>query len=368
MSDRTNEPRGKRLEQWSNMNRTKIILLSSLGIITMLIILFKLLPERKKEIPKTPDVIIPVQVVTVTAEDRPDIIVLPGRVLANVNATLAAEKSGRIVQLFVERGQTVTNGQPLLRIDDRAAQAAADAARATYEDAKRNLDRFEKLSETGAVSQQTLDTSRRNTALADAQLREAEALLSYCTVRSPVDGIVNERYVEEGEYVLPSAPVFDVLSINPVRLTVDIPERNILSLNTGDQMLFDIISRPGRLFTGTVSYVSAHADKDNNSFRIELTAPNPEGDLRPGMIASVQHKRGVRKQAITLPLEAIIPQKGDNVVFLVRNGVAVRQLVRIDTLLKEDALILSGVEAGDQVVTRGNRMLTDGAKVTIKEE
>jgi membrane fusion protein (multidrug efflux system) len=303
----------------------------------------------------------------VTAADRPDIIVLPGLILANVDAKLAAEKAGRVVDIYAERGQAVTNGQILLRLDDRAAQAAADAARATYEDAARNLERFGKLSETGAVSAQTLDDIRKAVALADAQLREAEAVLSYCIVKSPVDGLVNERYVEQGEYVIPSAPVFDVLSIDPVRVTVDIPERSVSSLNIGDTVPFEVISQPGRVFAGAVAYISSKAETGNNAFRVELKVPNSDGTLRPGMIASVQHRRSIRKNAVTLPLEAIIPQKGDNVVYLVRNGHAVRQLVRIDTILKQEALILSGASEGDLVVTRGNRMLTDGANVKIQE-
>jgi membrane fusion protein (multidrug efflux system) len=116
-----------------------------------------------------------------------------------------------------------------------------------------------------------------------------------------------------------------------------------------------------------VAYISSKAETGNNAFRVELKVQNADGALRPGMIASVQHRRSIRKNAVTLPLEAIIPQKGDNVVYLVRNGHAVRQLVRIDTILKQEAIILSGASEGDLVVTRGNRMLTDGANVKIQE-
>lgn len=338
---------------WARLDKTGKVLLSTLLAILLLIAIIKVLPKREKALPPIQEVIIPVQAVKVAAQDRPDIIVLPGLVLADVDAKLAAEKAGRVVKIFAERGQAVTNGQVLLRIDDRTARIA-------FEDAARNLERFEKLSDTGAVSQKDLDDIRRVYDL-------AETALSYCTVKSPTDGIVNERYVEEGEYVMPSAPVFDVLSINPVRVTVDIPERNFSSLKTGDAVPFEVISQPGQVFTGTVSYVSSKAETGNNSFRMELKVPNPDGALRPGMIASVQHRRSIRTQAITLPLEAIIPQKGDNVVYLVRDGHAVRQLVRIDSILKQEALILSGVSADDLVVTRGNRMLTDGAKVKIQE-
>jgi len=339
--------------RFNRLDKTGKILTVSLGVIILLILLFKILPDRKKELPQQPEIIVPVEVIDVSTENRPDMIVLPGLVLADVDATLAAEKAGRVVEILADRGQSVTNGQVLLQLDDRTARIA-------FEDADRNLKRFEKLSGTGSVSQKNLDDIRKARDL-------AEAALSYCTVKSPVDGIVNERYVESGEYVLPGTPVLDVISIDPVRVTVDIPERSLATLQPGDPVGFEILSLPGQSFEAVASYVSAKASPDNNAFRVELTLPNPGRLLRPGMIASVQHQRGQLNNSIGVPLEAIIPQKGDNIVFLVRNGRAVRQIVRIDTILEKEAILLSGIAPGDQVVTRGNRMLNDGTKVEVQE-
>lgn len=345
--------REKAISTWERLDKAGKILLSALLAVILLIVVFKILPKRVRPLPVMPETVIPVQVVEVTAEDRPDIITLPGLILADVDAKLSAEKAGRVVELLADRGDSVKKGQTLLRIDDRAARIA-------FDDAARNLERLEKLSETGAVSKKDLDDMRKAYDL-------AATTLSYCTIKSPVNGIVNERHIEEGEYVLPATPVLDVLSINPVRITFDVPERNISALKAGDEVPFEILSQDGHSFTGTVSYISAKADTGNNAFRVELRAPNPDGALRPGMIASVQYRRGLRRNAVTLPLEAIIPQKGDNVVFTIRDGIAVRQMVRIDTILETEALILSGVEPGDLVVTRGNRMLTDETKVDIQE-
>ncbi len=344
---------GKLKARWEGLDKNGKILLAALVAIILLIGFFKMLPERQKKLPVRPEVIVPVQVIEAAAQDRADLIILSGLVLADIDATLAAEKSGRVVELLADRGEAVTNGQVLLRLDDRTARIA-------FEDAARNLERFEKLSGTGAVSQKDLDDIRKVHDL-------AETALSDCTVKSPADGIVNERYVEEGEYVMPGTPVFDVIAIDPVRITVDIPERNVSSLTAGEPVPFEVLSLPGEKFTGTVAYISSKASTDNNAFRIELTVANPDQILRPGMIASVQHQRGIRKNAITLPLSAIIPQKGDNVVFLVRDGRAVRQMVRIDSILETEAMLLSGVEPGDLVVTRGNRMLTDGTAVSIQD-
>lgn len=357
---------GSPLTLWNRLNRGGRILLLALILVLELILILKALPERRPGLPPQPENIIPVQTVTVTAENRPDVVVLPGLVRPEIDAVLAAETAGRITELPVDRGDRVRAGQVLLKLDDRTARAAADAARVTLQDAERKLKRIESLIQSGAVSQQDLDDARKARDLADARLREAQAALSWCTVKSPINGLVNERFVEQGEYATPGRQLFNVVRIHPVRVTLDIPERDIRSLNIGDTLPFDIISRPNETFEGTVSYISAKAASGNNAFRVELTAPNPEHKLRPGMIASVRHQRGIREKAVTLPLEAVIPQKGDNVVYLVRDGKAMRQVVRIDALLAQEAVILSGVEAGDQVVTRGNRMLTDGTPVTIR--
>jgi membrane fusion protein (multidrug efflux system) len=335
------------------LGKPGFILLTVLVAVILLTMLLKALPMPEKELPKLPEKQVPVEVVKAVAADLPDQIVLPGLLLADVDATLAAEKSGRVVELLADRGQTVTNGQVLLQLDDRIARIA-------FEDSSRTLKRFEKLSTTGAVSQQQLDDIRKAHDLAATEL-------SYCTVKSPANGIVNERYVEEGEYVVPATPLFDVVSINPVRVSADIPERNISELNEGDRVEFEVLSLPNKKFSGTVSYISAKANTDNNAFRIELTVPNKDNLLRPGMIASVLYRRGTLENAIALPLEAVIPQKGDHVVYVVRDGIATRQLVRIQTILGQDAVISSGVEAGDQIVVRGNRMLSDGTAVTIQD-
>lgn len=334
-------------------DRSGRILLIVLGVVILLTILLMILPRRQPELPPQKEKAVPVEVIDVQVQNLPNILMLPGLVLADVDARLSAETQGRVVELLVDRGQAVTNGQVLLRLDDRAARIA-------FEDAARTLKRFDTLSGTGAVSQKQLDDIRRAYDL-------AKTTLSYYTVKSPVDGIVNERYVEEGEYVLPATALFDVLSIDPVRVTTDVPERNIGSLHLGDRIPFDVLSLGNRSFTGRVSYISAKAETGNNAFRIELTVPNKQGLLRPGMIASLRHRRGTRENAVALPLDAIIPQKGDNVVYIVRDGRAVRQLVRIDDILEQQAVILSGVKAGDRVVTRGNRMLNDGTAVEIRE-
>lgn len=344
---------------------TGLILVTVLIAVVLLTILLKTLPMPKKELPHLPDKRVSVEVIEARAEDLPDFIVLPGLVLADVDAQLAAETQGRVTELLAERGDAVKKGDVLVRLDSRRQQAVADAARTTHQDALRTLERFEKLSGTGAVSPQDLDDIRKAAELAAAQLREAEAALSYCIVKSPVDGIVNERYVDEGEYVLPAAPLFDVLSINPVRITADIPERNISSLKSGDTVAFEVLSLSDQSFSGTVAYISSKADQANNAFRMELTVPNTDGLLRPGMITSLHYRRGTLQNAIALPLETIIPQKGDNVVYTVRDNTAIRQLVRIRSILNQEAIIESGVEPGDLIVTRGNRMLNDGTAVEI---
>ena len=100
-----------------------------------------------------------------------------------------------------------------------------------------------------------------------------------------------------------------------------------------------------------------------SAFRVEAVVANPAGELKPGMIASVQFKRGARDGAIVIPLAAVVPARGEHVVFVAKDDRAERRVVRIAAIAGQSAVIESGVDAGDEVIIRGHRALIDGALI-----
>ncbi len=345
----------------------KTVLLIVAGIMIVLIAAMIGLGPNGKELPETKEAAMPVSVMAVQPTNTADIVHLPALIEANVDATLAAEKAGRIVEIKADRGDQVEKGQLLLQIDDRIWQTNLKQADIAAKDAKKNLERFQQLQESGAVADREFDAIEKAFIQAEAMATQASINIEQCRVLSPINGIVNDRYVETGEYVQPGTPVFQVLDKATVKAVIQIPEKDIYAIQPGDALPFTVQPLRDRTFEGKVVFVAAQADGRNNAFRTEIAVDNSDGTLRPGMIAQVEFHRGINENMISLPMAAVLPSKGDHVVYLKKGDQAVRRKVQIETITRKRALISQGLEEGDLVIIEGNRTLSDGQRVEIVE-
>ena len=349
------------------MNRKSIpvrtALLGLLSLLALLIVLMGILKPAKKQPPVSPEKPMPVSVLVVQPTNTADIVFLPALIEANVDALLSAEKSGRIVSMLADRGDRVEKVQLLLQIDDRVWQANLRQASIAADEARKNHERFKQLQASGAVAEREFDSIERAYIQAESQAEEARINIEQCRVESPIAGIVNDRFAEAGEYVQPGTPVFQVVDKATVKIVVQVPEKAIFAIRQGSRMRFTVQPLPGRVFEGTVTFVAAQADSRNNAFRTEITVENADAALRPGMIAQIEFLRGTKSNMVSLPMSAVLPSKGDHIVYLSRNGQAVRRRVLLDTITRERALVAQGLEAGDRVIVEGNRTLSDGQRV-----
>ena len=346
----------------------KGILYGSIAVLLLGIVLLSFFKPTKKEKPLPPEAALPVSVVTAKKTDQEDLVMLPALLEARIDATLAAEKAGRVVKIFVDRGDPVQKKQLLLQIDDHTERAILTRAKIIARDAKKNFERFERLKKAGAVADSEYDQVEKETIVSAARLNEVNISIKKCQVHSPENGIVNDRFIDVGEYVLPGTPLFQVIDSDSIKVILQIPEKDIFAIKVGDKLSFKIQSIADKTFFGVVSFVAVQADVQNNSFRAELSISNKKGLLRPGMIARVLFRRGVKKQIISLPISAVLPSKGDHVVYIVKEGHVIRRKVKIASLALTNALISKGLNTGDVVVIDGNRTLTDGQRVRIVKQ
>jgi membrane fusion protein (multidrug efflux system) len=347
------------------LTSARTVLLALLGLIITLIILMALLRPERKPLPESAEAAVPVTVMTVHPSNSADRVSLPAQVEANVDALLAAEKAGRIIRLEADRGDRVEQGALLLQVDDRIWQANLKQANIAAENARKNHARFKQLQETGAVAKSEYDEIEKAFIQAESMAEEARINIEACRITSPITGIVNDRYVDIGEYIQPGMPAFQVVDTAIVKVVLQIPERDIYAIREGTRMNFGVQPLPERVFTGEVTFVAAQADTRNNAFRTELTVDNRDGALRPGMIARVEFKRGENLNTVSLPMSAVLPSKGDHIVYLVENGQAIRRKVQIEQITRRQALISRGLVSGDRVIIEGNRLLSDGQRVEI---
>ncbi len=309
----------------------------------------------------------PVAVMLVEKRHASEEVRLVGKVEPIRDVTVAVEIGGRYIAVPSDVGDSVDAGDILVKIDDSVPKAAKARAEAEFQDSRRELGRLENLLKRGAVSESAVDSARTRLALAEGALAEAEAWLAKCSVTSPIAGRIEEKYIETGEYALDGNSAFRIADLSRVKVVVYVPERDIASVRKGDKMTFSVIAMPKTQFEGEVTFAARAADDMNHAFRVELAADNSDGALKGGMIADVTLRRQTKELVAEIPFTAVLPRKGEHIVFLHEDGRAVRRTVRIHAMVGEHALISSGLEPGEQLVVQGQKFLQDGRAVTVAE-
>ena len=199
-------------------------------------------------------------------------------------------------------------------------------------------------------------------------MTDGRAFAAKCTIVAPTAGVIDDRFVEPGEYIHEGAPAFRLVNADNVKIVVDVPEKDIGHVKLGQTMPFHVAGLGETSLTAGVTRVALAGNAQDNTFRVEASAANPSGFLRPGMIGDASVVRGVIEGAILVPLSSVIPQRGGYVAFVVRDGRAVRCTVRIGAFAAEEAMVSSGLSVGDELIVEGHRALEDGALVEARAQ
>lgn len=324
--------------------------------------------------PKPKDVTVPerehpVRVVTVSAEPPRDVLELPARLEPIYDAVLAAEKAGRIEEILVNRGDRVAAGDVLARVDARAWEARLQQAMVERDIAARELARWTELKAAGAVSASDFDAVRARFERAEAAVADAGVQLAQCTVRAPVSGVITERYAEPGEFANEGMALLRLTDLSIIKVVADVPEREIGACAVGDEIAFTLDAYPGEIFTARLTFVSPSARRETLTFRVEATAPNPDGRLRGGLIARLRWPRRAANGWVAIPLPAVIPRRGEHIVFVAdANGRAVRRLVTLEYIAGDRAVVSAGLTPGERLIVEGHRTLNDGARLLVLDD
>lgn len=288
---------------------------------------------------------------------------------------------------LIQEGDVVTQNSELaaLRKADFAnrqagAQAALAEALVARDQAQLDFDRSEKLMNGNAIPKAQFDAMRSRLDAAGAritgaraQLDEATTVLRDSSIRAPFTGTLARRNLELGALAAPGIPVFTLTDVRSVKVVVGVPDivRQQLSLGSGIAVSCDAFS--GKAFTGSITRIAGIADPRSHVFDIEISVPNPDGQLRPGMVASVAFgDKTATTVATTLPLAAIVRSQRDKSRFAVFvldstvNPPVVRQReVELGTFLGNNIPVTRGLAPDAQVVVQGAPMLSEGEPVRV---
>lgn len=244
----------------------------------------------------------------------------------------------------------------------RVAQAQVAQAQAAYDSAQQNL----RISQVGS-RQEDIQQARAQLAQAEAGLAMIRVQLRDSTIYAPFAGTITQRSVEPGEIVSSqsSAALFVLSQIDDVYAELSVPEEHRGKIRAAQEALLQIDGLPGRTFRGRVEEVRPAATVSSRSFGVRVRIPNPDDLLRPGMFARGAIIVGVRPQVLQVPERAVVTATSGPVVFVVKDGRAVRQPVTLGERSGDGFVeIKSGLAAGDQVVVEGQEALSENQPVT----
>lgn len=285
-------------------------------------------------------------------------------------ATVGAQVAGRVLEVRVDAGQSVSKGDVLMRIEAREAAEAARAAEAQYANARVSFERTKSLVAQKFLSPAALDKARAEFAAAAANRAAAGASQSHATIVSPMAGIVARRYAEMGDMATPGKPLFTIYQPGSLRVTASIPQYRLPAMRSVSAARVEF-PELGKWVDALKVQVLPTADAATHVSQVRVTLPEvPEAT--PGMFARVHFITG-QAEKLTVPAAAVL-RRGEVAAVYVQAAdrrLSLRQLRLGDPVGQGEIEVLAGLSAGDRVVTdpvRAGIQLKDSASKSGQEK
>lgn len=314
-----------------------------------------------------------------------DVVEVTGTVRSLNDAELTAEASGTI-EYLAPLGKQVARGEVVARLDQDLARAALEQARANMKSAQARFDlaedayqRQEPLYRDSIISALEWENVVAQYNEAQAQLAQAEASVSQAQkqleqteIRAPFRGTVEEQFADEGEQVAPSTPVVRILATQRVRLRAGIPERYAGDIRPGIRTTVRLQAYGMDSLSAPVTFVGQAINPQSRTFPVEVELHNPDGVLKPDMVAQIAIPREQFDDALVVPRTAVIRSESGDAVFVVERSdttaTAARRYVTLGPAYGGNIVVEDGLRAGDEVVVLGQTDLTEGVAVNVVEQ
>lgn len=309
-----------------------------------------------------------VSAATVTESPVVANIELMGTLTANRQVAIAPQVSARVTEVGFTSGQQVNKGDVLLKLDDRAAQAAVREAEAARMDAERILKNYNTLFQRKAVTQTELDGQRAAVAMSEAKLAAAQVQASYLTLRAPFSGVMGLTDIAPGALLSANSPVADLSDISRLKLDVALPEKYFSKVSVGETLTAYSDAYGQQAFTGKLAVIAPSVNSDSLNATVRLEFDNEDRLLVPGMLMRVALTVDNRMQ-LAIPTKSLLYAGQQRYVYVVdENNKISRRDVVIGRNMGEQVSIVEGLSAGERVVSSGTVKVRVGSVVEVLDE
>ena len=323
---------------------------------------------------------------------------------ADHEAQVAAKTSGVLIKLFVEEGQSVKAGQVLAQLEQDTARAKLAQAEAQMRKADASFNYSEKAIQKQLIPQRDYDQTKFDMQNLRAAYEEARLNLQFTTIVAPVDGVIAERSVKLGNLIQINQNLFRIVGMDPLQAVLNVPERQLGILKSGQPVVLEADALPGQKFAGNILRIAPVVDSNSGTFRVTCEFHDQSGTLKPGMFGRIGIVYDQRANALTVPRSALVEEDGETAVFVVEKApdkpaddkkdgakkdevkkpetkvvdagkgdtkpvapglVAHRKLVKVGYSEGDKVEIRSGIDEGTQIITVGRNAVRDGTAVQV---
>jgi membrane fusion protein, multidrug efflux system len=320
----------------------------------------------------------PEAVTTIRAQQEtwPATLAAIGTTMAVQGVTVSADLPGIVDRIAFDSGRPIRQGDVLVQLDTRQERAQLAAAEAQRDLARLNFERMQALVNDGAIARAEYDQAAAEQKQTEARVGEIRAAIERKTIRAPFTGILGIRQVNLGQYLSAGDPVAPLQSLHPIYVNFGVPQQDAPQMRLGRQVRIATEGN-GAEFTGRVTAVDSVVNTATRNVQVQATIANPDGRLRPGMFVQTAVTLGDSRAVVALPASAISYAPFGDSVFVVAelkgpDGKAYRgvrqQFVKLGAARGDQIAVLSGLNAGDEVVTSGVFKLRNGAAVQVNNK
>ncbi|MBS0350741.1 MAG: efflux RND transporter periplasmic adaptor subunit [Proteobacteria bacterium] len=318
----------------------------------------------------------PVTISTSEAKVQPwtSTIQAVGNLTAVNGVDVNSQVPGQVVKVAFQSGQDVKKGNLLVQLDDRLDRQNLQTQMAQLNFVQQDYNRKKALAQQKVISPSELDKANTDLRQAQSVVAAAQLSIAFKQIRAPFNGRLGISQVNVGQYISPGVPLVTIQQMDPLFVDFSLPEQQLRLVYNNQPVEVRVDEFPHQRFPGKISAINSRSDPTTHTIGVRAEIPNPDTKLYPGLFAVVNVILPTQQSVVTVPQTAInYSLNGDSVFVVVnkkdQNGKTIQQVeqrfVKVGDRKDNVAVILSGVQAGEQVVTSGQLKLQPGMTVHV---
>ncbi|MBO6620682.1 MAG: efflux RND transporter periplasmic adaptor subunit [Balneola sp.] len=310
-------------------------------------------------------VVIPVEATTVSRGDISAYYSNTATLEAEQEALVVAKVRGIINQVLVEEGDRVKAGQVIARIEDEQYRIEAERAKSNMDRLYNDFKRSKELYDKQAISVEEYQNKQFEYEAQKSAYELAKLNQEYTSIKSPISGVISERLIKKGNMIGTDQNVYRVTDFDPLQAILYVPEHEMAKINKNQPAEIKVDALPGQSFKAHVERISPIVDPTTGTFKVTVVIDEKSDKLKPGMFGRVKIVYDTRLSTKMIPKVAVMSEDETQTVFVVRDSLAYKKIIKTGYVNGSNIEILEGLEDGEVVVTTGQGSLKDSAKVNV---